>query len=141
MAAISVTASEVVAGSSATVTSGTAGTTITAGQSVYKDTTSGNKWKLAASDLTTLEAGSGGIGVAVNGASDNQPIDVVTAGQVNFGASSTNVSSGVSLCVGDVPGGIVPDADVTSGMYKTHLGVCTATDLCTIAATASGAQV
>ena len=119
MAALTVTAANVVADSDATVVAGVFGDTITAGQSVYKDASDSNKWKKGVT-TTAATAGSGGVGVAMNGGSDGQPADILTGGKYTSGA--TNVV-GTTYCVSPTAGGIEDDAAITSGMFKMVLGV------------------
>ena len=74
MADITVTAGNVDPGNNATIIGVTAGVTITAGQVVYKDTTDGNKYKLADADVLATAAARG---ISLNGAANNQPIDII----------------------------------------------------------------
>ncbi len=122
MAALTVTAANVVADSDATVVAGTFGDTVTAGQTVYKDASDSNKWKLADANVTaaTAGSGSGSVGVAMNGGANGQPADILTGGKYTTGA--TNVV-GTTYCVSPTAGGIEDDAAITSGMYKKVLGV------------------
>ena len=126
MATISVTAAEVIPDSSATVEAGTAGATVTAGQAVYKDADDSDKWKLAVGNVSADEAGQDGVGIAVNAASNGQPIKVCTAGTLDMGASATGVTDGVILCVGADTAGAVEtsdDAGFIAGIYMTVLAV------------------
>ena len=66
MADLTITAANCVAGDGSTTVTGTAGATITAGQAVYKDSTTG-KYLLADSDSATVAA-KRAAGVALNGA-------------------------------------------------------------------------
>lgn len=124
MADLSITAANVVAGSGAKKVTGTAGATITAGQVVYFDTTD-SKYKLADTDSATAAVRSPA-GIALNGASNNQPLTVLTAGPVTIGAT---------VAVGDVyylsgnPGGLAPFADVAAGDYPCIIGICTSTSV------------
>jgi len=86
--ALSVTAAGVVARTGATVSSGTAGATITAGQALYYDSND-TKWKLMQVDGTAAEAGSSNRGVALHPSANGQPIDVITAGDWYAGAAAT----------------------------------------------------
>ena len=121
MADISVTAASVIAASDATTENGTAGATITAGQVVSLNTTTG-KYVLADAD------GASGIdrprGIALNGASDGQPLKIAKAGNVTFNAVLT---AGVSYFLSPTAGGIAPRADVLTGDVVTHLGIATST--------------
>ena len=121
MADISVTASAVIAASTATKESGTAGATITAGQVVALDDTSG-KYVLADADgSATIRVPRG---IALNGAGDGQPLTIAKSGLVTFNAVLT---AGVSYFLSPTPGGIAPRADVLTGDYVTHLGIARST--------------
>jgi len=124
MVALSVTATQVLKGSSAIIEQGLAGATITAGQAVYKDTgVTPNKWKLADADLSAAAAGLNGVGIALNGAADGQPIDVQTGGnEFTIGAAAAP-AAGTIYCVGATAGTVVPDTDIASGDYVVTLGV------------------
>lgn len=124
MADLVVTAANVVAGSGAKKVTGTAGATITAGQVVYFDTTD-SKYKLADTDSATAAVRSPA-GIALNGAANNQPLTVLTAGPVTIGAT---------VAVGDVyylsgnAGGLAPAADLAAGDYPCIIGICTSTSV------------
>jgi len=120
MADLVVTAASVVAGSDSTTVSGTAGVTITAGQAVYLDSTTG-KWALADADSATA-AQRRAAGIALNGAALNQPIKVLTSGDVTIGAT---VTAGVAYYLSGTAGGICPVADVGTGEYVCLLGIAT----------------
>lgn len=113
-----ITAASVVAGSDSTTVSGTAGVTITAGQAVYLDTTTG-KWALADADSATV-AQRRAAGIALNGAALNQPIKVLTSGDVTIGAT---VTAGVAYYLSGTAGGICPVADIGTGEYVCLLGI------------------
>lgn len=117
MADISVTAANVKIVSDAAVADGTAGATITAGQAVYLDETD-NKFKLADADNTATTAAVRGI--ALNGASDGQPIKVASSGVLNMGATLT---VGTIYVLSGTAGGVCPASDLTSGDYVSLLGV------------------
>lgn len=122
MAALSVTAANVVKGSDAQVTYGIAGATITAGQTVYLDS-SDSKFKLADADSATA-AVRACAGIALNGAADGQPLAVQTLGDLGFGAILT---AGLIYCLGDVAGGIIPSADLSAGERVWILGIAKTT--------------
>jgi hypothetical protein len=72
---LSITAASVhTSGAKAKVISGTAGATITAGQTVYYDSAT-NTYKLADADSATAH---GVAGIALNGASSGQPLSICT---------------------------------------------------------------
>jgi hypothetical protein len=121
MSAISVTPASVLKGSGATVVNGLAGATITAGQSVYFDSATA-KYKLAQDDGTAEEAGASGVGIALNGASDGQPLSVQTQGPITIGGT---VAVGESYYLGDAAGAVVPYGDLGSTDKITYLGVGT----------------
>src|SRR4051812_33218723 len=119
MADLSITAATVVAGTGALPQDGTSGATVTAGAVVYEDTTT-NTWKLAQCDGTVTESTVKGI--AMNGASANQPLRVIIAGPYTVGAT---VAIGTVYALSATAGSICPIADITSGQYVTVLGVAT----------------
>ena len=118
MADLTITAANVVAGAGAKVLCGTAGATVTAGKAVYRDPDD-RKFKLADCDSATVAARSP-IGIALNGAGDGQPLDVVIGGPVTIGAA---VTAGVAYYLSGTAGGICPVADLSSGDYPTILGI------------------
>lgn len=136
MADLSITAASVVPGAGAKIEHGTAGATITAGQVVYLDT-SDNKYKLADNNSATAAARSPK-GVAVNGASNGQPIAVQSGGLVTIGAT---VTAGVAYYLSDTPGGICPVADLLTGEYPTIIGIATASAILKIDIQESGAAL
>lgn len=115
-----VTAGNVVAGSGASKTNGTAGSVITAGQVVYFDDATSN-YKLA--DNNSVTAGvRAPAGIALNGAAIGQPVSVLTSGLVTIGAA---LAAGVAYYLSDTPGGICPVADLASGEYPVIIGIAT----------------
>lgn len=117
-----VTASNVVAGSDSTTVNGTAGVAITAGQAVYLDATTG-KYALADSNSATV-AQRRALGIALNSASLNQPIKVLTAGDITTG---TTMTAGLAYYLSDTPGGICPVADIGTGEFVCLLGIAKST--------------
>jgi hypothetical protein len=118
MADISITAANVLAGSNARKENGTAGETITAGQFVYRDSSTG-KYMKADADATTAAARTPR-GVALNGASDGQPLQIARSGDVTIGGTLT---AGVTYYLSNTPGGLCPVADVGTGEYFCTLGI------------------
>lgn len=126
MTDLSITAANVVPGSTANTVRGTAGEAITAGQAVYKSSTT-NLWMLADADAATAEArGSdeNNVGIALTGSAASQPIVVLTSGPVTIGATMT---AGIGYYLSDTAGGICPIADVTGGDYVVQLGLSSST--------------
>lgn len=134
MADLTITAASVVAGAGASINrSGNAGETITAGQVVYKSPTS-HKWMKADSDSATAGAKVAG-GIALNGASLDQPLAVLTAGPVTIGATLTG---GTGYYLSNAAGGICPVADVGSGENVCLLGLATSTTVLEVGIQSSG---
>lgn len=120
MTDLAITAANVKAESNATVDRGqTAGATITAGQVVYEDATTG-KLGLADNNAATPPEAKLPIGIALNGASDGQPIAIARGGDVTIGAT---LIPGTDYFLGDAPGAISPRADITSGETVTLVGL------------------
>jgi len=125
MADISVTASSVKAANTNTVIArGTAGGTITAGQALYVDTVTG---KLLPAVSTNQTQANNVAGIALHGASLDQPIAYAVSGDVTFNAVLT--AAGVFV-LGGAAGGISPSADLdssTNTRYGVVLGIATST--------------
>lgn len=122
MADLTITAASVISSNSSGIEHGTAGATITAGQVVYRDASDG-KYKLADNNSATAAVRSPR-GIALNGASNGQPLAIHREGHITTGATMT---AGVAYYLGDTPGGICPVADLASGEYPSVLGVSTST--------------
>jgi hypothetical protein len=127
MADLTITAASVVPGSNANTVLGTAGETITAGQAVYKNSTS-SKWMKADNNAASAEARGSDVsntGIALTGSSLNQPIAVQLSGDITIGASLT---AGESYYLSDTAGAIAPKADIaTAGEYHVQLGIAKST--------------
>lgn len=137
MADLSITAANVDPGSNVNPdTSYTAGATITAGQAVYIDSSDSDLAKLAQSDGTEAEAEVKGI--ALNGASANQPVSIAKSGDVDMGATLT---VGETYVLSQTAGGVAPIADLVSGDYVTHIGIATAADTLHLRIYASATEV
>lgn len=115
---------------------GTAGASITAGQSVYQDATAGNVVKLADANGTVATAAA--TGIALQSATSGQPISFMTAGALAFGAI---LLAGKYYVVSATPGGIAPVADLTTGWYSTLLGYGYSTSVMIVGVKASGILV
>jgi hypothetical protein len=122
MADLTITAANVVAGTGAKSISGTAGATITAGQVVYLDSSDG-EYKLADCDSATAAVRSP-VGIALHGASDGQPLKVHTKGLITIGATMT---AALTYYLSQNPGGICPIGDLSTGDYRTIIGIATST--------------
>jgi hypothetical protein len=122
MADLDLTPSAIIPGLNSAQEHGTAGETITAGKSVYKSATT-KKWMLADSNSATAAARQAG-GIALNGASDGQPITVHKSGDLTVGAVLT---AGQAVYLSDTPGGLCPLADVGAGEYVCLIGLAKST--------------
>lgn len=133
MADLTITAANVISGNGADIAHGTAGASITAGQTVYRDPTT-KKYLLADSNSGTVAARSP-TAFALHAASDGQPLAVHREGPLSFGAILT---PGVAYYQSDTPGGICPVADVGSGEYSTILGIATSSSVLDVDFRSSG---
>lgn len=122
MADITLTPANVVAGSDSSAVTGVAGETIAAGKAVYLSSTT-KKWMLADSNSATAEARKAK-GIALNGASLNQPVAIHKAGDITIGGT---LVAGTAYYLSDTPGGICPLADVGAGEYVCLLGLAKST--------------
>lgn len=112
-----ITPANVVAGANAQKIPGIAGATITAGQVVYRDPATG---KFLLADANGTADARTPTGIALHGASLDQPLMVMTEGDVNLGATLTVAAT---YYLSDTPGGVAPAADVGAGEFVTVLGV------------------
>ena len=119
MSDLSVTASQVLAGSDAEYYDGIAGETVTAGQTIYLSTSDNLLYKADADSLSKADVK----GVALHGASASQPLRVQTKGTVTIGAAAS-IAVGTVFWLSQAAGGISPFVDLDAGgMYGTYLGV------------------
>lgn len=118
MADLSVTASSVVPSSTASLITGTAGETITAGMPVYLKASDSKIYKA----IDSTAAAAAVVGVAVCGASANQPVTYATAGDITYNSIFT---AGVAYYISDTAGGLRAFADQSTGDYVTMVGVAT----------------
>lgn len=126
MAAITVTATAVVANSDAQTGVLPAGETLTAGQSLVKKT-DGKLYKSDANDSTLNGSVSTApiAGIALNGGAINQPISYIYGGSFTMNAGLT---AGETYIVGaTLAGDINPVADKASGWLIWRLGYATST--------------
>jgi hypothetical protein len=121
MADLTITVADVKKTDSTSIAEGIAGATITAGQPVYKDSTASNKLKPADADVLASAAA---VGIALHGASADQPLKYATSGNLTLSAVMT---AGAVYVVSTNAGGIAPVADLGSGDYVTLLGIATST--------------
>lgn len=134
MADLTITASLVLPGTNPAYLDGTAGATITAGQSVYQDASDSNKFKLADANASATTANAKG--VATHGASAGQPLRVQNGGGIDLGAT---LAVGRIYVVSANAGGIAPQSDLATGWYTTILGIATTTSNLEMLTRAGGA--
>jgi hypothetical protein len=119
MVDLTIVPANVIAGANAQRASGTAGVAITAGQLIYKDGTTGKYLQCDnnAADTNARKPA----GIALNNAALNQPIDLLTSGDITIGAT---VTPGTDYFLSTAATGtICPRADVVSGMNVCLIGL------------------
>lgn len=105
------------------IRTGQAAEAISAGETLYRDATNGNKLALADADA---EATARAVGIAVNDAGINELVSYATTGNTITQAGTT-FTIGIAYFLGPTAGGIHAEADVLSGDFKTYIGVATTT--------------
>lgn len=134
MVDLTITPANVVAGANAQRASGTAGAAITAGQLIYKDSVTG-KYLQCDNNAVDVKARKPD-GIALNNAALNQPVDLLTSGDITIGAA---VTAGTDYFLSTAAtGGICPRADVTSGMNVTLIGIAKSTTVIAVDIQAPG---
>lgn len=118
MAALTITATQVLPSSDTQYAFGTAAVAITAGQSVYLDTTA-NTWKLL--DANDTSANTQPPGVALNSPAAGQPITVAVGGTITLGAGAAPTLAQAYI-VGATAGDIAPISDLASNWRLILLG-------------------
>lgn len=119
MADLSLSAASVAPSAGWLFKDGTAGATITAGQSIYEDASDGGKAKLA--DANASAAAADTAGIALHGASSGQPIRYQIAGDISIGTTAMEV--GKIFVQSANAGGIAPSTDMGSGWYTKVIGI------------------
>ena len=114
---LTITPTTVVSGASAQLGAGIAGEALTAGQAVYKKATDGKIYK-AKCGGTPEEAAI--VGLVLNGASLNQPVDYQSDGVVVLGGSTTVKTTTYVLSA--AYGGICPQADLITTQRLVYVG-------------------
>lgn len=118
MTAVSVTASEVDAGTGVTFENYIASEAIDAGELCY--VTGGNLAALADNNVDAATAKV--VGIAVNSAAAGQRVSLQTDGILTIGASAS-VAAGDVFWLGATAGSFGPEADIGSGAYMTMIGI------------------
>lgn len=133
MADLTITAANVVAGTGANIGTGTANASITAGQVLYLDSTTG-RYGLADNNSASA-AVRAPVGIALHATASGQPIAFLTSGPITIGATMT---AGVAYYLSDTAGGICPVADLASGEYPSIIGIATSTTVLDVKFHSSG---
>jgi hypothetical protein len=129
MTDLTITASNVVvADPKPRVLYGSCGETITAGLAVYLAAAT-KKWMRADSNSPEAEVRQA-IGIAMNGGSLNQPIQVLQRGRITIGAT---LVPGSAYYLSNNPGGICLASDMVAGDYICHLGLASSTSVLDVA--------
>jgi hypothetical protein len=118
MAALSITAANVQPGTGAITRDGYALEAITAGQAVYRNSTTG-LYGLADANGASADIRTP-VGIALNTAGINQPLKVQTAGLITIGGTAV---VGTVYVVGSTAGAINPTTDLTTGWYTSVVGI------------------
>lgn len=124
-----------VSGMNPAKTTGTAGESITAGQSVYIKSADS---KIYRADADASSEAAGAVGVALHAALAGQPITYQTSGPLNFGAILT---AGKYYVASANPGGIAPVADLATGWFSTLLLYAYSASVGILTPTATGIAV
>lgn len=124
MAALTITAAQVLPTADTQLTFGTAAVAITAGQSIYLDTTT-STWKLF--DANDSAANTQPPAVALTSSGALQPIVVAVGGTITLGAGAAPTLALAYIC-GATPGDIAPISDLASNWKLALLGAGGATN-------------
>lgn len=127
MAAISITASEVLPGSDTTLTHGIAGAALTAGQLGYLDTSVGTYklWDANDSSVNTKQPV-----FIMTSAASGQPVTVAQAGSTITTGATAALTPGAVYVGGATAGSIHPVADLASGWTTCIAMVCVTASTC-----------
>ena len=137
MVDVVITPGTVLASSGGSTEMGVAGETITAGKAVYK--AANGKYMLADNNSATVAIAKTARGIALNGASLDQPLKIQTAGAITMGAT---LVPGARSYLSETPGGIQPEADlITAGENICLIGLATSASVLDIDIQAPGVAV
>lgn len=136
MADLSIVAADVVqAATGVTAVSKIAGAAVAAGEPCYLDVADSNKAKPADANASLPTATVAGI--ALNSAAANQPVQLMTEGELTVSAVLT---VGKWYVLSANAGKICPVADLASGHYSTLIGYAKTTSILVLKLTNSGVQ-
>ena len=134
MADIGVTPASVLPGADASIQyDRTAGGTVTAGDAVYV-ASDGHYEPCTTASAVLAKC----VGIALNGASDGQPLAVQSSGLITIGGTAI---VGEVYCVSDNAGKLAPDAEVLSGDFRTVIATGVTAAVINIQINVSGVAV
>lgn len=136
MADITVTAGSVLKGANAKTKHVTAGATITAGQPVYEDSSDSHKVKPAQADAAATAKCAG---IALHGAADEQPVEIVYDDD-DFTPGATVVVGTGYVVSAAAAGGIAPDTDLATTEYASYVMFPKSTSKCIVKIINTAAQ-
>ena len=131
-----VTAAEVLPAADTQKLPVTFGTTVTAGQLCYQDSSDSSHAKLSDADASAATAAAKGI--ALNGGADGQPGELAIGGTIDPGFT---VTVGEIYVASGTAGGIAPVADLAQGDYVFIVGVGLTASSLKLLMYSSGVQV
>lgn len=118
MTDISITAANVLSAAGTPRKAVVAGATVTAGQAVVRDSSTG-RYVLADNNHATAALRVPD-GIALNGAANGQPLTIHLQGEITIGATLT---PGTTYYLSDTAGGICPLSDVGDGERAVVIGI------------------
>ena len=133
MTALSITAASVIPAADAVKVKRTAGATLTAGLALYSDSADSFSQKAASNAAAATAIVTG---IALQGVSDGQELDVQSDGTI----AGMGTTEGVVYVLGTA-GGIVPLADLVTGNRVTLIGVGNASGGLILSIKSTGMQV
>ena len=135
MAALVITAASVAAGEGAKSLPGTLHEAVTQGMPAYR--VAATK-RLGKADSNVTAALAEVVGLFLTAGAAGQPAVIHTEGPITIGAALT---VGERYFLGDVAGGIVPSADLSTGEFVTYLGTAISATVLDVQIHNSGVQV
>ena len=136
MADLTITATNLVAGVGAKISTGQAGESLAAGDIVYADSTDGGNLKKCLHNGTAAQAAA--VGIALAAAADDAAFSYITEGDLCFG---TILTIGEIYVVSATAGLIAVEADPGSADFMTIVGVAKATGVLAVKISVSGLAI
>lgn len=126
MADLSITAANVKSGANAATETGTAGAGVTAGQAVFKSSTTGKYLLSDANGSGTRQVR----GIALHAAAADQPLMIQRSGEIVIGGTLT---AGADYWLSGTAGALCPKSDLTTGDDPILVGVAKSTTVLQLA--------